>query len=122
MKTTLQCGLAIATLAAAINPALADAVTDWNRRAGELMTEARVGTPVAVRVSAIVQTSVLDALAALAPSADASATDAAVAAADPVLPSGTLVTLVSPDGERSFLTDRGANLALASADLPDAPA
>jgi len=41
-------------------------------------------------------------------------------AADPVLPSGTLVTLVSPDGERSFLTDRGANLALASADLPDA--
>jgi sugar/nucleoside kinase (ribokinase family) len=40
--------------------------------------------------------------------------------ADPDLPSGTLVTLVSPDGERSFLTDRGANLALSPADLPDA--
>ena len=33
-------------------------------------------------------------------------------------PTGALVTLVSPDGERSFLTDRGANLHLQSADLP----
>jgi sugar/nucleoside kinase (ribokinase family) len=38
--------------------------------------------------------------------------------ADPDLPSGMLVTIVDPDGERSFLTDRGANLALAPADLP----
>jgi sugar/nucleoside kinase (ribokinase family) len=41
-------------------------------------------------------------------------------AADPDLPSGTLVTLLAPDGERSFLTDRGANAALAAADLPEA--
>lgn len=41
-------------------------------------------------------------------------------AADPLLPSGVLVTLVDPDGERSFLTDRGANLALSAADLPPA--
>jgi sugar/nucleoside kinase (ribokinase family) len=40
-------------------------------------------------------------------------------AADPDLPSGTLVTLVAPDGERSFLTDRGANARLAAADLPE---
>jgi sugar/nucleoside kinase (ribokinase family) len=39
-------------------------------------------------------------------------------AGDPDLPSGTLVTLVAPDGERSFLTDRGANARLAEADLP----
>ena len=32
--------------------------------------------------------------------------------------SGILVTLVDPDGERSFLTDRGANLRLSAADLP----
>lgn len=32
--------------------------------------------------------------------------------------SGILVTLVDPDGERSFLTDRGANLALSAHDLP----
>ncbi|GLQ54284.1 carbohydrate kinase family protein [Devosia nitrariae] len=39
--------------------------------------------------------------------------------ADPALPSGVLVTILDPDGERSFLTDRGANLNLSSADLPD---
>jgi sugar/nucleoside kinase (ribokinase family) len=43
---------------------------------------------------------------------------------DPVLiadaraPSGVLVTIVDPDGERSFLTDRGANLALSPSDMP----
>jgi sugar/nucleoside kinase (ribokinase family) len=37
---------------------------------------------------------------------------------DLMQPTGALVTLVSPDGERSFLTDRGANLQLQSADLP----
>jgi sugar/nucleoside kinase (ribokinase family) len=31
--------------------------------------------------------------------------------------SGVLVTIVDPDGERSFLTDRGANLGLSSQDL-----
>ncbi len=40
--------------------------------------------------------------------------------ADAALPSGVLVTIVDPDGERSFLTDRGANTALSPADLPDA--
>lgn len=39
--------------------------------------------------------------------------------ADPAMPSGVLVTIVDPDGERSFLTDRGANLELAVADLPE---
>jgi sugar/nucleoside kinase (ribokinase family) len=38
--------------------------------------------------------------------------------ADPAAASGVLVTLVDPDGERSFLTDRGANLNLSAADLP----
>jgi len=38
---------------------------------------------------------------------------------DPALPSGVLVTIVDPDGERSFLTDRGANLDLAVDDLPE---
>lgn len=41
-----------------------------------------------------------------------------VLAGDPDLPSGVLVTIVDPDGERSFLTDRGANLNLCAADLP----
>jgi sugar/nucleoside kinase (ribokinase family) len=42
-----------------------------------------------------------------------------VLAGDAELPTGMLVVLVSPDGERSFLTDRGANRHLSRADLPD---
>ncbi|HEV7344010.1 MAG TPA: PfkB family carbohydrate kinase [Devosia sp.] len=42
-----------------------------------------------------------------------------VLAGDHELPSGVLVTIVDPDGERSFLTDRGANLNLTAADLPE---
>lgn len=38
--------------------------------------------------------------------------------ADARLPSGVLVTIVDNDGERSFLTDRGANLALSPSDMP----
>lgn len=40
-----------------------------------------------------------------------------VLSGDKEQPSGVLVTIVDPDGERSFLTDRGANLNLAPADL-----
>jgi sugar/nucleoside kinase (ribokinase family) len=39
---------------------------------------------------------------------------------DPERPTGRLVALIDPSGERSFFTDRGANLALAPADVPDA--
>lgn len=38
--------------------------------------------------------------------------------ADPQRHSGQLVVIVDPDGERSFLTDRGANLALSPSDMP----
>jgi sugar/nucleoside kinase (ribokinase family) len=41
-------------------------------------------------------------------------------AADPSLETGRLIAVVDPSGERSFLTDRGANDALASEDAPDA--
>ena len=40
-------------------------------------------------------------------------------AADRDKPSGVLVTILDPGGERSFLTDRGANLNLSSEDLPE---
>ena len=33
---------------------------------------------------------------------------------------GRLIALIDPDGERSFLTDRGANEALEARDIPDA--
>ena len=41
-------------------------------------------------------------------------------AADPCLETGRLIAIVDPTGERSFLTDRGANDALTAADIPDA--
>ena len=41
-------------------------------------------------------------------------------AADALLPTGRLIALLDPDGERSFLTDRGANAALGRRDLPAA--
>ncbi|KKB11068.1 ribokinase [Devosia geojensis] len=41
-------------------------------------------------------------------------------AADAEQPSGVLVTILDAAGERSFLTDRGANLNLSPSDLPDA--
>jgi sugar/nucleoside kinase (ribokinase family) len=39
---------------------------------------------------------------------------------DPNRETGRLIALIDPDGERSFLTDRGANEALAAQDIPDA--
>lgn len=39
--------------------------------------------------------------------------------ADEEAPTGTLVTMVSAEGERSFFTDRGANDGLSAADLPE---
>lgn len=39
-------------------------------------------------------------------------------AADPAVPTGTVVVLVAGDGERSMFTDRGANLRLCRDDLP----
>ncbi|HEY6512978.1 MAG TPA: vanadium-dependent haloperoxidase [Burkholderiaceae bacterium] len=62
----------------------ADTITDWNVKVGEVMTEAKLGTPPAMRVMAIVQTAVLDAVNAAAkrPSGRAEAIDAAVAAAN----------------------------------------
>jgi sugar/nucleoside kinase (ribokinase family) len=41
-----------------------------------------------------------------------------VLAWDEDLPTGMIVTILSPDGERSFFTDRGANTKLCRADLP----
>jgi sugar/nucleoside kinase (ribokinase family) len=43
-------------------------------------------------------------------------------AVDPELPTGTVVVLVGPEGERTMLPDAGANGRLAAADLPELPA
>jgi sugar/nucleoside kinase (ribokinase family) len=38
--------------------------------------------------------------------------------ADQAVPTGSIVVLVGPDGERTMITDRGANLRLSAADVP----
>jgi hypothetical protein len=66
----------------------ADVITDWNARAGEVIVEAKLGTPPAIRVMAIVQAAVHDAVSEI--SARGGSVDATVAAAT----RGTLTKLV----------------------------
>lgn len=78
-------------LAALAIPAKADVITDWNLKTGNLITESKMGTPPAIRVMAIVQTSAYGAVNAITQRYPAIATqpraakgasiDAAVAAA-----------------------------------------
>lgn len=65
------------------SPARADAITDWNQRSAQIVGEARIGTPPAVRVMALVQTAAWEAAreATRTPSAAPHAVDAAVAGA-----------------------------------------
>jgi hypothetical protein len=70
---------AAALFAAPALDARADVVMDWNLRANEVVLESKIGTPPAMRVMAIVQSAVHDAVIA-APSG--ASLDAAVAAAN----------------------------------------
>ena len=70
---------AVATLFTLAAPAVhADAVTEWNVRAGDIMSEAKLGTPPAVRLMAMVQTAVAHAVE----EARGANADAAIAAAN----------------------------------------
>jgi hypothetical protein len=88
--TTIHRLLAALLAALAFN-ARADVIADWSIRTADLITEAKIGTPPAVRVTAFVQTATYNAVntitqryAAGSPATDASksvSVDAAVAAA-----------------------------------------
>ena len=83
MPTINQRALAVAL--AALLPTLADsaradAVTEWNAKAGEIMAEAKLGTPPAVRAMALVQTAVYQ--AARQSKLQNASTEAAIAAAN----------------------------------------
>jgi len=71
-------------LATPLVDASADVVTDWNIKAGEIVIESKLGTPPAIRVMAIVQTAVHEAVVAAGhhPSAASASVEAAVAAAN----------------------------------------
>jgi hypothetical protein len=72
-----------AWVAAQAQPARADAITDWNQRSAHIIGEARIGTPVAVRVMALVQTAAFEAARDATQGVQSSpqAVDAAIAAA-----------------------------------------
>lgn len=74
-----QQALIAVLLATATAGARADVVTEWNSKANEVVAEAKLGTPPAIRVMAFVQTAVHDAVKT-APKG--SSIDAAVAAAN----------------------------------------
>ena len=78
MKHAIRIGIAASLLGVALN-ADADVITDWNIKAGEIVTESKLGTPPAVRAMAIVQTAVHEAVSAVPPGASI---NAAVAAAN----------------------------------------
>ena len=74
----------------------ADAITDWNVKAGELIVEARLGTPPAIRVMAIAQTAANEAVTAVAlklPAAAAAPDPARQAAIDAAVAAAHRVTL-----------------------------
>lgn len=61
MRNQIRTAAALALLASAALNAQADAITEWNMKAGEVIAEARMGTPPAVRVMAFVQTAAFEA-------------------------------------------------------------
>jgi hypothetical protein len=84
--------LAGAALGALALAAQADVITDWNLRSSQIIGEARIGTPPAIRVMAIVQTAAYEAVrdASRMPTASSQAVELAVAAAH----RGTLAQLL----------------------------
>ena len=94
-------------------PARADAVTDWNTKAADFITEARLGTPPAVRVMAIVQTAVHEAVQEALHQGPAASQEAAVAAAN-----RTALRALMPAQQAAI--DSAYQAALAA--LPDTPA
>lgn len=73
--------LALAAAATLHGAAHADAITDWNQRSAQFVGDARLGTPPAVRVMALVQTAAYEAARDAGRNGNPAAVDAAVAGA-----------------------------------------
>lgn len=92
--------LLAAMLATSALNVCADAITDWNIKAGEIVTESKIGTPPAVRVMAVVQTAAFEAANAITkryPSSGAAidaASDASIDAAIAAAHRATLTQLL----------------------------
>ena len=95
MQAPIHTLVAAAALALLASPARADVITDWNQKVGQILAGAKLGTPPAVRVMALVQTATLAAVEATPRGASPEATVAGVAAAN----RATLITLVPAQKE-----------------------
>ena len=102
--------VAASLLSGVVFNANADVITDWNIKAGEIVTESKLGTPPAIRTMAIVQTAVYDAVNSVTPGASI---NAAVAAANRVT-----MTKLMPSAQASIDTAYQAALA----QIADGPA
>jgi PAP2 superfamily len=103
MKHPIRLLLAACVLAAAAANTRADVITDWNSKAGEIVGEAKLGTPPANRVLAIVQSAVLEAVNAAASRATGRAQADAIAAAVAAANRATMTQLM-PAQEASIRT------------------
>lgn len=85
MPTPIRSTLSAIAFAAGLllaAPAQADTIVDWNQRANQVVVDAKLGTPPAIRVMALVQAATLDAVQAALQMPEAAAVEAAVAAAN----------------------------------------
>jgi hypothetical protein len=73
--------IGIAAVTAVHLPAQADAITDWNLRSAQIVADARMGTPPAVRVMALVQTAAYEAAREAGAAGTTPAVEAAIAGA-----------------------------------------
>lgn len=102
--------LSAVAVAAAVSGARADVITDWNLKTADFVTEAKLGTPPAIRLMALVQTA---AHGAVASAPRGASVDAAVVAAH-----RTMLTKMLPAQLTSI--DAAAQPALAA--VPDGSA
>jgi hypothetical protein len=117
--------LAGSLFTALASPAQADVITDWNQRSAQIIGDARIGPPPALRVMALVRPAAYEAAreAARAPSAPAHAVDAAVtgahhAALTQLLPAQRAAVEAATQAALATLADNGQrtqNLAEANA-------
>ena len=107
---TFRIVLTATALAACALHVRADVVTDWNLKAGEFVGEAKLGTPPATRVMAIVQTAVFDAAVAASKRAPGAQQQDAVAAAVAAANRVTMAKLM-PSQEAAVNAAYGAALA-----------
>jgi len=105
----VRLALAAAVFAVLAPNARADAITDWNVKSGEVVDAAKLGTPPAVRVMAIVQTAAYEAAKA---TARGPAMNAAIAAAH----HATLTKLIP---SQQAMVDAAYQAAIAV--IPDGP-